>query len=126
MGTLTRTLLQNIEVLSAGQDFKKDAEGKPVVVQVINLLVTPEQAEQFSLAAARRRFNWCCAIRWTANRREDAGDALLHVQILWRRPRSAMPERAGRRRAGRVRARTARAAAGRRDGAAAPKRKSRS
>lgn len=50
-GTLTRTLLQNIEVLSAGQDFKKDAEGKPVVVQVINLLATPEQAEQLSLAA---------------------------------------------------------------------------
>ncbi|HTT63120.1 MAG TPA: Flp pilus assembly protein CpaB [Bryobacteraceae bacterium] len=50
-GTLTRTLLQNIEVLSAGQDFKKDAEGKPIQVQVINLLVTPEQAEQLSLAS---------------------------------------------------------------------------
>jgi pilus assembly protein CpaB len=52
-GTLTRTLLQNIEVLSAGQDFKKDAEGKPVIVQVINLLATPEQAEQLSLAASQ-------------------------------------------------------------------------
>src|SRR5215475_5323024 len=51
VGTLTRTLLQNIEVLSAGQDFKKDAEGKPVLVQVVNLLVTPEQAEQLSLAS---------------------------------------------------------------------------
>lgn len=51
VGTLTRTLLQNIEVLSAGQDFKKDAEGKPVTVQVVNLLVTPEQAEQLSLAS---------------------------------------------------------------------------
>jgi pilus assembly protein CpaB len=51
MGTLTRTLLQNIEVLSAGQDFKKDAEGKPVAVQVVNLLVTPDQAEQLSLAS---------------------------------------------------------------------------
>jgi pilus assembly protein CpaB len=51
VGTLTRTLLQNIEVLSAGQDFKKDAEGKPVMVQVVNLLVTPEQAEQLSLAS---------------------------------------------------------------------------
>jgi pilus assembly protein CpaB len=51
LGTLTRTLLQNIEVLSAGQDFKKDAEGKPIAVQVVNLLVTPEQAEQLSLAS---------------------------------------------------------------------------
>jgi pilus assembly protein CpaB len=51
LGTLTKTMLQNIEVLSAGQDFKKDAEGKPIAVQVVNLLVTPEQAEQLSLAS---------------------------------------------------------------------------
>jgi len=51
LGTLTKTLLQNIEVLSAGQDFKKDAEGKPITVQVVNLLVTPAQAEQLSLAS---------------------------------------------------------------------------
>ncbi len=49
-GNVTRTLLQNIEVLSAGQVYKKDAEGKPIVGQVVNLLVTPEQAEQLSLA----------------------------------------------------------------------------
>jgi pilus assembly protein CpaB len=51
LGNLTKTLLQNIEVLSAGQDFRKDAEGKPVAVPVVNLLVTPEQAEKLSLAA---------------------------------------------------------------------------
>ena len=51
LGTVTRTLLQNLEVLSAGQDFKKDAEGKPILVQVVNLLVTPEQAEQLALAS---------------------------------------------------------------------------
>jgi pilus assembly protein CpaB len=50
LGTVTKTLLQNLEVLSAGTDFKKDAEGKPVSVQVVNMLVTPEQAEQLSLA----------------------------------------------------------------------------
>lgn len=50
-GSLTRTLLQNIEVLSAGQDFKKDNEGKPVGAGVVNLLVTPEQAEMLSLAS---------------------------------------------------------------------------
>ena len=46
-------MLQNLEVLSAGQEFKKDAEGKPVTVQVVNMLVTPEQAEQLSLAASQ-------------------------------------------------------------------------
>jgi len=53
LGTLTRTLLQNLEVLSAGQDFKKDAEGKPIAVQVVNMLVTPEQAEMLSLATSQ-------------------------------------------------------------------------
>ncbi len=48
-GTITKTILQNIEVLSAGQNIQKDAEGKPAAVQVVNLLVTPEQAETLSL-----------------------------------------------------------------------------
>ncbi len=53
MGTVTKTLLQDVTVLSAGQDFKKDPEGKPQVVQVITVLATPEQAEQLSLASAQ-------------------------------------------------------------------------
>lgn len=51
LGTITRTVLQNIQVLSAGQNIQKDEEGKPVTVQVVNLLVTPEQAEVLSLAS---------------------------------------------------------------------------
>jgi pilus assembly protein CpaB len=51
-GPAIKTLMQNVEVLSAGQDFKKDPEGKPMVVQVINVLATPEQAEVLSLASA--------------------------------------------------------------------------
>ncbi len=50
-GTKVRTLLQNLEVLSAGTDIQKNQEGKPQAVQVVNLLVTPEQAEVLSLAS---------------------------------------------------------------------------
>jgi pilus assembly protein CpaB len=50
-GTVSKTLLQNIQVLSAGTDIQKDSEGKPLQVQVVNLLVTPEQAETLSLAS---------------------------------------------------------------------------
>jgi pilus assembly protein CpaB len=50
-GSITKTMLQNIEVLSAGQDTRRDAEGKPVLVPLVNLLVTPEEAERLSLAA---------------------------------------------------------------------------
>ena len=54
-GPETETILQNIQVLSAGTDIQKDAEGKPVQVQVVNLLVTPQQAETLSLAATNLR-----------------------------------------------------------------------
>jgi pilus assembly protein CpaB len=50
-GTVTKTILQNIQVLSAGTDIQKDAEGKPQQVQVVNLLVTPDQAQSLSLAS---------------------------------------------------------------------------
>ncbi len=50
-GPRVKTLLQNIEVLSAGTNIQKDNEGKAVPVQVVNLLVTPEQAELLSLAS---------------------------------------------------------------------------
>ncbi len=50
-GPRVKTLLQNIEVLSAGTNIQKDNEGKAVPVQVVNLLVTPEEAELLSLAS---------------------------------------------------------------------------
>ena len=50
-GPKVKTLLQNIAVLSAGTDIQRDVDGKPQQVQVVNLLVTPEQAEELSLAS---------------------------------------------------------------------------
>ena len=55
VGPEVRTILQNIQVLSAGQNIQKDASGKPVTTQVVNLLVTPEQAEVLSLASNETR-----------------------------------------------------------------------
>jgi pilus assembly protein CpaB len=54
-GPAVRTLLQNIQVLSAGANIDKDKEGKPQQVQVVNLLVTPDQAEVLSLAGNETR-----------------------------------------------------------------------
>jgi pilus assembly protein CpaB len=54
-GTEARTLLQDLRVLSAGTDYQKDAEGKAKQVQVVNLLVTPDQAQTLSLAANQMR-----------------------------------------------------------------------
>jgi pilus assembly protein CpaB len=54
-GPKVKTLLQNIEVLSAGTNIQKDNEGKAVNVAVVNLLVTPQQAELLSLASSQTK-----------------------------------------------------------------------
>lgn len=54
-GTLCRTVLQNIEVLSAGQKIEKNVEGKPESAQVVNLLVSPDQAEILNLASSETK-----------------------------------------------------------------------
>ena len=68
-GTQVKTLLQNIEVLSAGTDIQKDAEGKPQQVRVVNLLVTPDQAQVLSLASSL-----------------NGGGAQNHIQLVLRNP----------------------------------------
>jgi pilus assembly protein CpaB len=54
-GTLTKTLLQNVQVLSAGQNLEKDPQGKPISVTVVNLLVSPDDAEVLTLATKETR-----------------------------------------------------------------------
>ena len=54
-GTICRTILQNIEVLSAGQKVERNIEGKPESAQVVNLLVTPDQAEVLDLASGQTK-----------------------------------------------------------------------
>jgi len=54
-GTLCRTILQNIAVLSAGQKLDKTNDGRPETAQVVNLLVTPAQAEILNLAMSETK-----------------------------------------------------------------------
>jgi pilus assembly protein CpaB len=48
--TTTRTVLQNVQVLSTGTKIDPDPNGKPENVSVVTLLVTPEQSETLALA----------------------------------------------------------------------------
>ena len=50
-GPVTRTVLSNIQVLSAGKNLQPDTKGQPENVAVVTLLVTPGQAEVLMLAA---------------------------------------------------------------------------
>ena len=47
---VTRTVLQDVQVLSAGQTTQADVRSQPVVVPVVTLLVNPRQAEVLTLA----------------------------------------------------------------------------
>jgi pilus assembly protein CpaB len=49
-GSIARTVLQNVQVLSTGTKMDPDPDGKPENVSVVTLLVTPEQSEKLALA----------------------------------------------------------------------------
>jgi pilus assembly protein CpaB len=51
----TRVIMQNVRTLAAGQTIQQDAEGKPMTVPVVTVLVTPEQAETLALASSQGR-----------------------------------------------------------------------
>src|SRR5215813_2960841 len=48
--TQTRTVLQNVQVLSTGTKMDPDPNGKPENVTVVTVLVAPEQSEKLALA----------------------------------------------------------------------------
>ena len=52
-GPLTETVLQNVEVLTAGQTIEPDPQGKPATVNVVTLLLAPEDSQKLQLASAQ-------------------------------------------------------------------------
>ena len=50
---VTATVLQDVEVLAAGHQVQPDPAGKPVSVDVVTLLLSPEAAEKATLASEK-------------------------------------------------------------------------
>ena len=50
---VTETVLQNVEVLTAGQTIEPDPQGKPQSVGVVTLLLTPGDAQKLQLASGQ-------------------------------------------------------------------------
>ena len=74
-GSVTRTILQNVRVLAAGQTIEQDREGKPQTVPVITLLVAPEEANTLTMASTRGRIQ--LALRNTLDSKKvDPADVL--------------------------------------------------
>jgi pilus assembly protein CpaB len=89
-GFTSRIILQNIQVLSAGTDIQKDAEGKPKTVQVVNLLVTPEQAETLSLATNQLRIQ--LVLRNPMDTTVTAVHSMAMGNLMSDEPLAALPE----------------------------------
>jgi pilus assembly protein CpaB len=52
-GNLTQTVLQDVEVLTAGQTIEPDPQGKPQAVNVVTLLLNPEDSQKIQLASTQ-------------------------------------------------------------------------
>jgi len=50
---VTQTVLQNVEILTAGQTIEPDPQGKPQSVNVVTLLLNPEDSQKLQLASAQ-------------------------------------------------------------------------
>lgn len=70
----SRVVLQNVQVLAAGQEYRRDIDGEPQTVTVITLLVTPEQAEALTLASTEGRIQ--LALRNTLDQAEVETDGV--------------------------------------------------
>jgi pilus assembly protein CpaB len=53
---ISKIVLQNVEVATAGQVIQKDPEGKPMTVTVVTLYVTPEDSEKITNASTQGQF----------------------------------------------------------------------
>jgi pilus assembly protein CpaB len=54
---VTRTILQGLRVLAAGQKVDQDREGKPQTYTVVTLLVTPDEADKLSMASTEGKIH---------------------------------------------------------------------
>lgn len=55
-GDVAKVFLENVQVLAAGQNVERDANGQPLQnIQVVTLLVSPEDAQKLALASSESR-----------------------------------------------------------------------
>lgn len=77
---ITRTILENVRVLAAGQKIEQDREGKPQTVAVITLLVSPDDATKLTMAATQGRIQ--LALRNTIDTKKNDPPAVLEASLF--------------------------------------------
>lgn len=91
---LSKTVLENVKVLAAGQQVTQDAQGKPHTVPVVTLLVSPEDADKLILASTQARIQ--LALRNTIDTKIVHPPSVLQAQLM--APTGGYAPRARRRR----------------------------
>ncbi|MBZ5501973.1 MAG: Flp pilus assembly protein CpaB [Acidobacteriia bacterium] len=92
---ITRTILENVRVLAAGQTVEQDREGKPQKVPVVTLLVSPEDADTLTMASTQGKIQ--LALRNTTDTKQ-VNPAPVMQAVLFAGP-SAAPAHASAHRA---------------------------
>lgn len=87
---ITRTILENVRVLAAGQKTQQDREGKPQTVTVITLLVAPDEAAKLAMASTEGKIQ--LALRNTIDTKKADPPAVLEA-VLFSNPGAPRPER---------------------------------
>jgi pilus assembly protein CpaB len=77
---ITRTILEDVRVLAAGQKIEQDREGKPQTVAVITLLVSPDDATKLTMAATQGRIQ--LALRNTIDTKKNDPPAVLEASLF--------------------------------------------
>ena len=79
-GNITRTILENVRVLAAGQKVQQDQQGKPQTVSVITLLVSPEQAAKLAMGSTQGKIQ--LALRNTVDTDDTLPPAVLQTNLF--------------------------------------------
>lgn len=77
--SVTSTVLQNVEILAAGQKTDPDPEGKATTATVVTLLVKPEDAERVVMASTQGTVHF--VLRNGADHQEYSGPPVLLSQL---------------------------------------------
>jgi pilus assembly protein CpaB len=77
---VTRTILENVRVLAAGQKIEQDREGKPQTVPVVTLLVAPEDAARLAMASTEGKIQ--LALRNTIDSKKVNPPAVMEAVLF--------------------------------------------
>lgn len=88
--TVTATCLQNMLVLSAGQQMQADAKGQPIQAPTVTLLATPQEAEILTLANSEGRLQ--LILRNGSDQAKDKPPGAIVAELYGMKGKKSAPE----------------------------------